>query len=392
MDLFDKCRRFITARQLMAAGYYPYFRQIRSAQGPEVIVDGRRMIMIGSNNYLGLADHPKVKEASHKALERYGTSCAGSRFLNGTLDLHEDLERKIAAFKGKEAALVFSTGFQTNLGVISALVGKGDIVITDRWDHASILDGCRLSYGQTKRFKHNDMRDLEGVLKQGQGRGMLIVVDGVFSMEGDIADLPTIVRLAKQYGARVMVDDAHATGVLGASGRGTAEHFGLEDEVDLIMGTCSKALASIGGFIAGPESVIHYIKHHARALIFSASLPPPCVAAISSALDIIQEEPERRQQLWKNTRKMQEGFRGMGYDIGKSETPIIPIVVEDDIKAFALWKFLHEHGIFVNPAVSPAVPKGRALIRTSYMATHTSEQLDRVLEVFYKAGRHLGLI
>lgn len=392
MDLFDKCRRFITARQLMAAGYYPYFRQIRSAQGPEVIVDGRRMIMIGSNNYLGLANHPKVKEASQKALERYGTSCAGSRFLNGTLDLHDELERKIAAFKGKEAALVFSTGFQTNLGVISALVGKGDIVITDRWDHASILDGCRLSYGQTKRFKHNDMRDLEGILKQGQGRGMLIVIDGVFSMEGDIADLPTIVRLAKQYGARVMVDDAHATGVLGPNGRGTAEHFSLEDEVDLIMGTCSKALASIGGFIAGPELVIHYIKHHARALIFSASLPPPCVAAISAALDIIQEEPERRQQLWKNARKMQDGFRGMGYDIGKSETPIIPIVVEDDIKAFALWKFLHEHGIFVNPAVSPAVPKGRALIRTSYMATHTSEQLDRVLEVFYKAGRHLGLI
>jgi len=392
MGLYDKCRRFTAARQLIAAGYYPYFRRIESAQEPEVIVDGRRMIMIGSNNYLGLANHPKVKEAARKALDCYGTSCAGSRFLNGTLDLHEELEGKIAAFKGKEAALVFSTGFQTNLGVISALVGKGDLVITDRWDHASILDGCRLSYGQTQRFNHNDMRDLERALIRGEGRGMLIVVDGVFSMEGDIANLPAIVELAKRYAARVMVDDAHATGILGPNGRGTAEHFGLEDEVDLIMGTCSKALASIGGFIAGSEEVIHYIKHHARSLIFSASLPPPCVAAISAALDIIREEPERRQQLWGNAKKMQEGLKGMGYDIGRSETPIVPIVVEDDRLAFELWKRLHENDIFANPAVSPAVPKGRALIRTSYMATHTPEHLNRILEVFHKVGKQLALI
>ncbi|MBI3990491.1 MAG: aminotransferase class I/II-fold pyridoxal phosphate-dependent enzyme [candidate division NC10 bacterium] len=392
MELYEKCRRFTAAQQLQAAGYYPYFRRIESAQEPEVIVDGRKMIMIGSNNYLGLATHPKVKEAARKALDRYGTSCAGSRFLNGTLDLHEELERKIAAFKGKEAALVFSTGFQTNLGVISALVGKGDAVITDRWDHASILDGCRLSYGRTQRFRHNDMEDLERVLASTDAKGKLIVIDGVFSMEGDLADLPAIVGLAKRYGARVMVDDAHATGVLGPHGRGTAEHFGLEDEVDLIMGTCSKALASIGGFIAGKEVVINYIKHYARSMIFSASLPPPCIAAISAALDIIQEEPERRQRLWEHATKMREGLRSMGYDTGKSQTPVVPVVVGDDRKAFELWRFLHEHDVFANPAVSPAVPKGRALIRTSYMATHTTEQLDWVLEVFYKAGKKLALI
>ncbi len=392
MDLYEKCRRFTAAHQLQAAGYYPYFRRIESAQEPEVIVDGRKMIMIGSNNYLGLATHPKVKEAARKALDRYGTSCAGSRFLNGTLDLHEELERKIAAFKRKEAALVFSTGFQTNLGVISALVGKGDVVITDRWDHASILDGCRLSYGRTQRFRHNDMEDLERVLASTQAKGKLIVVDGVFSMEGDLANLPAIVELAKKYGARIMVDDAHATGVLGPNGRGTAEHFGLEDEVDLIMGTCSKALASIGGFIAGKEVVIHYLKHYARSMIFSASLPPPAIAAISAALDIIQEEPERRERLWAHATKMREGLRSMGYDTGKSETPIIPVIVGDDRKAFELWRLLHENDIFANPAVSPAVPKGRALIRTSYMATHTTEQLDCVLEVFYKVGKKLALI
>lgn len=392
MDLFDKCRAYTAAKEVMAAGYYPYFRQITSAQEPEVIVNGRKMIMIGSNNYLGLTTHPKIKEAAIKAVKKYGTGCAGSRFLNGTLDLHEEVEKKIALFKGKEAALLFSTGFLTNLGAIAALVAKEDVVITDRLDHASIVDGCRLSFGQTRKFRHNDMKDLARLLRLDRARGKLIVVDGVFSMEGDIADLPTIVRLSKEYGARIMVDDAHATGVLGKNGRGTAEHFGLEDRVDIIMGTCSKSLASIGGFIAGSEEVIHYVKHHARALIFSASLPPSAVATIGAAIDVINKEPERRERLWENTRKMQKGFRALGFDTGSSETPIIPIVVGDDFRAFQMWKLLAENDIFANVAVSPAVPSGRALIRTSYMATHTNAQLDRVLDVFEKVGKKLGII
>ncbi len=392
MDLFKKCRSYVEARKVMAAGYYPYFRQISSAQEPEVVVNGRRMIMIGSNNYLGLTTHPKVKEAAIKAIKKYGTGCAGSRFLNGTLDLHEEVERKLARFKGKEAALLFSTGFQTNLGTIAALVVKGDVVITDRFDHASIIDGCRLSFGTTRKFRHNDMKELERLLRMDRSQGKFIVVDGVFSMEGDIADLPSILRLSKEYGARVMVDDAHATGVLGKNGRGTAEHFGLEDQVDIIMGTCSKTLASIGGFIAGPEEVIHYVRHHARALIFSASLPPSSVATIGAALNVIEKEPERREQLWKNTRMMKEGFQSMGFDTGLSETPIIPIIVGDNLRAFQMWKLLHENGVFANVAVSPAVPPGRALIRTSYMATHTHSQLDRVLEVFKKVGKEMGII
>jgi len=392
MDLFDKCRAYTAAKEVMAAGYYPYFRQIASAQEPEVIVNGRKMIMIGSNNYLGLTTHPKIKEAAIKAVKKYGTGCAGSRFLNGTLDLHEEVEKKIALFKGKEAALLFSTGFLTNLGAIAALVAKEDVVITDRLDHASIVDGCRLSFGQTRKFRHNDMEDLARLLRRDRARGKLIVVDGVFSMEGDIADLPTIVRLSKEYGARVMVDDAHATGVLGKNGRGTAEHFGLEDRVDIIMGTCSKSLASIGGFIAGSEEVIHYVKHHARALIFSASLPPSAVATIGAAIDVINKEPERRERLWENTRKMKKGFQALGFDTGSSETPIIPIVVGDDFRAFQMWKLLMENDIFANVAVSPAVPSGRALIRTSYMATHTDAQLDRVLDVFEKVGKKLGII
>ncbi|MBI5166271.1 MAG: aminotransferase class I/II-fold pyridoxal phosphate-dependent enzyme [candidate division NC10 bacterium] len=392
MDLFDKCRAYTAAKEVMAAGYYPYFRQITSAQEPEVIVNGRKMIMIGSNNYLGLTTHPKIKEAAIKAVKKYGTGCAGSRFLNGTLDLHEEVEKKIALFKGKEAALLFSTGFLTNLGAIAALVAKEDVVITDRLDHASIVDGCRLSFGQTRKFRHNDMKDLARLLRLDRARGKLIVVDGVFSMEGDIADLPTIVRLSKEYGARIMVDDAHATGVLGKNGRGTAEHFGLEDRVDIIMGTCSKSLASIGGFIAGSEEVIHYVKHHARALIFSASLPPSAVATIGAAIDVINKEPERRERLWENTRKMKKGFQALGFDTGSSETPIIPIVVGDDFRAFQMWKLLAENDIFANVAVSPAVPSGRALIRTSYMATHTNAQLDRVLDVFEKVGKKLGII
>lgn len=391
-DIFDKCYKFTIAYELQKAGMYPYFRVIESAQGPEVIMNGRKMIMIGSNNYLGLTNHPKVKEAAINAIKKYGTGCAGSRFLNGTLDIHVELEEKLAWFMRKEAALIFSTGFQVNLGVIASLVGKDDVVIIDKMDHASIVDGCRLSFGEIKRYKHNDMEDLERVLKECEDRTKLVVVDGVFSMEGDIVKLPEVYELCKKYDARLMVDDAHGIGVLGETGRGTAEHFGLEKEVDLIMGTYSKSLASIGGFIAGEKDVINYIKHFGRAFIFSASPPPASVAAVSAAIDIIVSEPERREQLWKNTNKMLKGFRELGFNIGVAETPIIPVIVGDDELAFKFVMMLQEEGIFANVAVSPAVPPGKALIRTSYMATHTDEHLDRVLEAFKKVGKALGVI
>jgi 8-amino-7-oxononanoate synthase len=391
MDIFEKCRRFTAAKRLMAAGWYAYFEPIASAQEPEVRVGRRRMIMIGSNNYLGLTTHPKVVAAANAAIAKYGTGCGGSRFLNGTLDLHEEVERKIARFKGKEAALLFSTGFQANLGLLSALAGKGDVLITDKLDHASIVDGCRLSFGETKRFRHNDMQDLERVLQQSGSSGKLIVVDGVFSMEGDIANLPEIVRLGKKYKARIMVDDAHATGILGKKGRGTAEHFGLEDEVDIIMGTCSKSLGAVGGFVAGSAEVIHYVKHRARPMIFSASLPAACVATIGAAIDVIQEEPERRERLWEIARTMKRQFTELGFDTGQSETPIIPVILGDDRVTFEFAKRLRQNGIFANAAVSPAVPKGRGLIRTSYMATHTDAQLERVLKTFAKVARQMGI-
>ncbi len=391
-DLFEKCYRFTKAKELIAAGMYPYFRMIESAQDPEVTIDGRKMIMVGSNNYLGLTNHPKVKEAAIAAIRKYGSGCAGSRFLNGTLDIHVKLEEKLAQFIRKEAALVFSTGFQVNLGVISALAGKDDIIIIDKMDHASIIDGCRLSYAEVKKFRHNDMADLERILTEYRDRKKLIVVDGVFSMEGDIINLPEVVVLAKKYNARLMVDDAHGIGVLGKTGRGTAEHFGLEKEVDLIMGTYSKSLASIGGFIAGEEKVVHYIKHFARALIFSASPPPASIAAVSAAVGIIEDEPERIERLWKNTRRVHEGFKSLGYEIGPTATPIIPILVGEDLKAFTMAMMLQDEGVFANVAVSPAVASGKALIRTSYMATHTDEHIDRVLSAFEKVGRKLGVI
>jgi len=392
VDIFDKCGKFTAAREAMMAGLYPYFRVIESAQDPEVIVDGKKMIMIGSNNYLGLTNDPRVKEAAIEAVRKYGTGCAGSRFLNGTLDIHVELEEKLARFMRKEAALVFSTGYQTNLGVISAIAGKEDVVLIDKMDHASIIDGCRLSFSEIKKYRHNDMDDLERLLQQYSDKRKLIIVDGVFSMEGDIVNLPDVVRLAKKYGARVMIDDAHGIGVLGKTGRGTAEHFGLEDEVDLIMGTYSKSLASIGGFIASSEEVIHYIKHFARSLVFSASPPPASIAAVSAALDIIENEPERRERLWKNTWKMLNGFKSLGFNTGESQTPVIPIIVGNDMKAFKMAQMLHDRGIFANVAVSPAVPNGMALIRTSYMATHTEEQLDKVLEAFKEVGKELGII
>ncbi|MCX8033927.1 MAG: pyridoxal phosphate-dependent aminotransferase family protein [Thermodesulfovibrio sp.] len=391
-DIFEKCFKFTIAYELQKVGMYPYFRVIQSAQGPEVIMNGRKMIMIGSNNYLGLTNHPKVKEAAINAIKKYGTGCAGSRFLNGTLDIHVELEEKLAWFMRKESALIFSTGFQVNLGVIASLVGKDDVVIIDKMDHASIVDGCRLSFGEVKRYKHNDIEDLERVLKECEDKTKLVVVDGVFSMEGDIVKLPEVYEICKRYSARLMVDDAHGIGVLGNTGRGTAEHFGLEKEVDLIMGTYSKSLASIGGFIAGDKDVINYIKHFGRAFIFSASPPPASVAAVSAAIDIIVNEPERREKLWANTNKMLEGFRELGFNIGVAETPIIPVIVGDDELAFKFVMMLQEEGIFANVAVSPAVPPGKALIRTSYMATHTDEHLNKVLEAFKKVGKTLGVI
>jgi 8-amino-7-oxononanoate synthase len=393
LELFEKCKKFTEARKVIAAGYYPYFIPISSEQDTKVTVRGKEMIMIGSNNYLGLTSHPQVKQAAIDAIKIYGSGCTGSRFLNGTLDIHEELERKLAQFMQKEAALVFSTGFQTNLGTISALVNKGDYIIMDRSDHASIVDGCRLSFGKVLKFRHSNMSDLKRVLSSlPKNSGKLIIVDGVFSMEGDIAKLPEIVDLAKKYHARVMVDDAHSIGVLGENGRGTAEHFNLEDEVDIIMGTFSKSFASIGGFIAGDEQVIHYVKHFSRALIFSASPPPSAVATVSKALDIIIAEPQRRKRLWQITHRMHRGFRELGFDIGDTETPIIPIMVGENLKTFKFWKMLFDQGLFANTAIAPAVPPGTARIRTSYTATHTDAQMDRVLEVFEKVGKKMGVI
>ena len=392
MDLFEKCYRYTDAKEAIRSGYYPYFTPISSTDGTEVVIRGQRLIMIGSNNYLGLTTHPKVKEAAEEALRKYGTGCTGSRFLNGTLDIHEKLEEALAEFVGKQTALVFSTGYQTNLGTISSLLGRGDYVIVDKADHASIIDGCILSQAEMRRYRHNDMENLRKILEELKDGGKLLVVDGVFSMEGDLANLPDIVDLAGRYGCRVMVDDAHGLGVMGPGGRGTAAHFGISDEVDLIMGTFSKSFASIGGFIAGEADVIGYIKHHARSLIFSASMPPASVATVYAALQVIQEEPERIAHLWQITRKMREGYRSLGLDIGSSQTPIIPIIIGDRERTFMMWKELFREGVFVNPAIPPAVPPGRALLRTSYMATHTEEQMDRVLETMEKVGRKVGVL
>lgn len=394
MDIFTKCNKFTRAKEAIAAGLYPYFHPIQSGPGSEVMIDGRKMIMIGSNNYLGLTGHPKVVEAAIKAVEKYGTGCTGSRFLNGTLDIHVELENRLAKFMNREAALCLSTGFQTNQGALSTLVGKDDIVFTDRADHASIVDACRLSFGKVVKYKHNNMEDLERVLVHNKNNdvGKLIATDGVFSMEGDIVNLPRLVELAEKYDARVYIDDAHSVGVLGKHGRGTGEHWNIEDKIDISMGTFSKSFASLGGFIAGDEPIIHYIKHHARAFIFSASMPPSAVATVLACLDIIESEPERLEQLWKNTKKMRDGYKSLGFDTGDSETPIIPIKIGEDEHCMAFWKLMFENGIFANTAISPAVPPHEAIIRTSYMATHTDEELDIVLDIFAKLGKQFGII
>lgn len=392
MDLFDKCYAFTAAAEAKEAGLYPYFIPMSGNEGSVAIYQGRRIIMCGSNNYLGLTTHPKVREAAHQAIREYGTSCTGSRFLNGTLEMHLELERELAEWVGKDAALVFSTGMQVNLGVISALVGRNDVVILDKDDHASIVDGARLSWGKVKRFRHNDMADLERVLQSiPDDQGKLVVVDGLYSMEGDIAPLPELVPLCKQYGARLMVDDAHAMGVLGG-GRGTAAHFGLTEEVDLIMSTFSKSFASLGGFIAGDQQVIDYIQHTARSLIFSASIPPANAAAARAALHVMQEEPERIARINEIGEKMRKGYRALGFNIGNTETAVIPIIIGDDTRTFIAWKMLLEAGVYVNAVIAPATPPGRQLLRTSYMATHTDEQLEQVLAIFEQVGKQLGII
>ncbi|MFN2269499.1 MAG: aminotransferase class I/II-fold pyridoxal phosphate-dependent enzyme [Anaerolineae bacterium] len=393
MDLFEKCytdtltRR---AKEAIEAGLYPYFKPLSDTEATEVTIGDHRLIMIGSNNYLGLTTHPKVRQAAIEATEKYGPSCTGSPFLNGTLELHLELRRRLAEFVGKEATLVFSTGMQVNLGTISAVVGRGDFVITDKEDHASIVDGCRLAFGTTRRFNHNDMDHLERVLAGvSDDAGKLVVVDGVYSMGGDIAPLPKIVELCKKYGARLMVDDAHSVGVLGG-GRGTAAHFGLTDEVDLIMGTFSKSFASLGGFIAGDADVIDFIKYHARALIFSASITPASTAAAMAALEVMQEEPERIARVNEIGVRMREEYRKLGFNVGVSQTPIIPIIIGDDMPTILAWKTLYDAGIYTNPVVPPAVQPESSLLRTSYMATHTDEQLNRVVAAFADLAKMLG--
>lgn len=396
IDLFQKCYDFTAPAQVKALGIYPYFHPIQSAPGDMVVVDGKECIMVGSNNYLGLVNHPKVKEAAAQAAYKYGSGCTGSRFLNGTLDLHLELEERLAKFMKQESALCFSTGFQTNLGVISTMVGKNDAIIIDRQVHACIVDGCRLSYGKTYKFAHNDMDDFERVIRNVRSintrGGIFVVVDGVFSMEGDLIDLPNLMRIAENYGARVMVDDAHSIGVFGPTGAGTAEHFGLGHKVDLTAGTFSKSFAALGGFVVGKAEVIDYIKHTARALIFSASITPSSAAAVIAALDIIEAEPERRERLWKTAKRALSEYKRLGFNTAHTQSPIIPIVVGEDLDCFAFWKDLYDEGVFTNPVISPAVPPGQAMIRTSWTATHTDEHIDRVVEVLAKVGRRRGLI
>jgi 8-amino-7-oxononanoate synthase len=392
MDILKKCYEFDRAKKAIESGLYPFFQALESTEGTEVVMNGRKVIMLGSNNYLGLTFHPRVKAAAQKAIDDFGTSPTGSRLINGTLSIHVELERRLAAFMRKPAALVFSTGMQTNLGAISAVIGKNDVVVTDKEDHASIVDGCRLGLGEIKRFVHGDLDQLDRILgKIPADKGTLVVVDGVFSMGGDIVDLPKLVGICKARGARLYVDDAHSVGVLGG-GRGTAAHFNLVDDVDITMGTFSKSFASLGGFVVGDTDVIDYIKHFARSFIFSASLPAPQVMAAMTALDIMETEPEHLESLWENARFMMKGYRELGFDIGKTQTPIIPIIVRDDEKCFRLWKEIYEGGVYTNPVIAPAVPEGHALLRTSYMASHTKDQLTRALDVFEKAGRKVGLI
>jgi 8-amino-7-oxononanoate synthase len=403
LDLFDKCRNFTRADETKALGLYPYFHAIEESEGPVVQIEGRKIIMAGSNNYLGLTAHPKVKEAAIKAVEKYGTGCSGSRYLTGTLDLHVELERRLAIFMGKEDCLLYSTGFQTAQGIIPTLVEPGEYVVSDKDNHACIVAGNLIANGagslvdkdaQTVvRYKHNDMKHLEVVLsKLPLAAPKLIVSDGVFSTSGEIVDLPNMVKVAKKYNARIMVDDAHAIGVIGKGGRGTASHFGLEKEVDMTMGTFSKTFASLGGFVVGDRSVINYLKHHAPALIFSASPTPASVAAALAALDVLESEPWRIDKLMRNARKMRQGLKEMGYKIGEHDSAVVPVIIGDTEKVLYMWKMLFEAGVFVNAFIRPGVPPGLEMLRTSYMATHEDEHLDKILEVFSEVGKKVGAI
>lgn len=396
LDLFEKCRNFTRADDIKAQGFYPYFRPIQENEGPVVQIEGRKIVMAGSNNYLGLTAHPRVKEAAIKAIEKYGTGCSGSRYLTGTIDLHVELEAKLAAFFGKEAVLLFSTGYQSAQGIIPTLVQRGEHVVSDRDNHACIVAGNLMAKSITAdvvRYRHNDMNDLERVIsKLPKENGKLIVSDGVFSTGGEIVDLPRLNEIAKKYNARVLIDDAHSVGVIGKDGRGTPSEFDLVDEIDLTMGTFSKTFASLGGFVAGDAKVIDYIKHHSAALIFSASPTPSSVAAAIAALEILIEEPWRVKKLVDNAQRVRTGLMEAGFNVLEGRTGIVPVIVGDDLLAFQMWRMLYDAGVFVNVFISPGVPQGRQMMRTSYMATHENEQLDFIIDVFKKCGRELGII
>lgn len=390
--LRNQLAKYTRPSEVKAAGVYPYFREISSDQDTVVKMNGKDVLMFGSNSYLGLTNHPKLKEASKAAIDKYGLGCAGSRFLNGSLDIHTELEEKLAKFVGKDEAIVFSSGYKANLGAISSVLTRHDYVILDDLNHACIIDGARLSFGRTMKYRHKNMASLEKVLQRcNADRVKLIVTDGVFSMEGDIAPLPAMVELAKKYNANIMVDDAHSLGVLGKGGRGTADHFGLVDNVDIIMGTFSKSLASIGGFIAADKDTINFMKHTARSFIFSASIAPANAASVIAALEVMEEEPERIDNLWENTRYTMDALRSVGLETGPTETPIIPIYVRDDEKTFILTTMLQEAGVFVNPVISPAVASEDSLIRFSLMATHTKEQIDYAVDQLDKVGKQLNI-
>jgi 8-amino-7-oxononanoate synthase len=392
MDLFDKVRNYTRVKEAKEMGIYPYFQPLQNSEGTTAWINGKEVIMIGSNNYLGLTTHPAVRQAAMDAIETYGTSCTGSRFLNGTLELHLELERRLARFHGAEAALTFTTGYQANVGTITALVGKGDYVVVDKEDHASIVDGCLMCLGEMRRFQHNDVSSLERVLKNiPDTAGKLVVIDGVYSMGGDIAPLPEIIAICKRYGARIMVDDAHGVGVTGPGGRGTAAHYNVMDQVDVIMGTFSKSFASVGGYIVGKADALHYIQHNARPLIFSASLPPANAATVLACLDILEATPSIVDNLWHNAEYMRLRLSEMGFDIGYSNTPIIPIIIRDEIRTVLAWKALINEGVYTNPVVPPGVPPALSLLRTSYTATHTREHLDRALDILQTVGERLDL-